>query len=168
MRSNDSSHDNDNGSESDEDSTLDVVLHCGECGVQLTLTLDTPIGLGGAAGLTPVPLCSKECVETNVERIAEVWDRCSCGAVVGSRDFLKTSRRGIIGCRACAYSGRLTNGSGVRHYWAGSGGALCTPPGESSRGLQATIRRSQVNCAACLHALMVEGEIARSQRSKWS
>ena len=159
MRPNDSSQ-NDNAHETDEESTLDVALHCGECGLPLTLTFETMIGLGGKDMRTPVPLCSVECVQANVQRIIAIWDRCSCGAVVDSRDHLKTSaQKGIVGCRACNFSGKRVDDSGVLHFWATSGAALCVPPGQPSHGKVTTIRRSQVNCAGCLHALMVETEV---------
>jgi hypothetical protein len=92
-----------------EDSTLDVALHCGECDAPVTLTLDTPIGLGGPDLKTPVPLCGTGCVERNVDRVSKNWDRCSCGAVVSSYDLLRTSaRRGIIGCPSCELTGEPT------------------------------------------------------------
>lgn len=162
MSTNDSH--NDNGS---EESTLDVALHCGECGLPLTLTLETSIGLGGVDLKTPVPLCSAACVDANVNRIASVWDRCSCGAVVNSRDLLRTSQsRGIVGCGACGNTGQRRDTSGLTHYWATNGTVLCVPPGGSARGLHASVRRSSVDCALCLHALMVETEIRAIDRAR--
>jgi hypothetical protein len=150
------------GTGPDEDSTLDLAVNCGECGEPLTLTLETPIGLGGADLKTPTALCSPACVDANVRRVAEAFDRCKCGAAVTALDTLRTTqRRGVIGCVACDYTGRRSPNLGYQgpnHYWARHG-AYCQPAGESTKRLNLTIRRQLVDCPACLHALVADRRV---------
>lgn len=145
-----------------EEETLNVQLHCGECGTLITLTLDTPIGIGGYDGTTPVALCGTGCAKLNAERIAGGNARCTCGAIISVTDLTTRMPDGsIVGCPACQQEGEpLAKGITV-HYWAAKGGALCVPgPNPPTAGVVTSIRRGRVNCPACLQALIKASEDA--------
>lgn len=150
----------------DDDSTLNVALHCFECGTPVRLTLETPIGIGGYDMQTPVVLCGTACVHRNIARVARLWARCSCGAIVAETDLLLHKGGEIVGCPACEHEGAPLAKAITVHYWApgAKGGALCMSDG-TLKGVVTTIRRGRVNCPGCLHALIVESELGRVKQS---
>lgn len=147
-----------------EEETLNAELHCGECGTLIRLTLDTPIGIGGYDGTTPVALCGTGCAKANAERIAGGNARCTCGAIVSSTDLQQIQPDGsITGCPACELEGTPLAKAITIHYWARKGSALCLPgPNPPTTGIVTSIRRGRVNCPACLQALIRQSELARA------
>jgi len=145
-----------------EEETLNVQLHCGECGTLIRLTLDTPIGIGGYDGTTPVALCGTGCAKLNAERIAGGCARCTCGAIVSVTDMQSVQTDGsIVGCPACEQEGQPLAKAITVHYWAAKGTALCLPgPNPPTAGIVTTVRRGRVNCPACLQALITASERA--------
>ena len=145
-----------------EEETLNVQLHCGECGTLIRLTLDTPIGIGGYDGTTPVALCGTGCAKLNAERIAGGCARCTCGAIVTTTDLQLVQPDGsIVGCPACEQEGQPLAKAITVHYWGPRAVALCMPgPNPPTAGVVTSIRRSRVNCPACLQALITESERA--------
>jgi hypothetical protein len=145
-----------------EEETLNQELHCGECGTLIRLTLDTPIGIGGYDGTTPIALCGTGCAKLNAERIAGGCARCTCGAIVAVTDMqLMASDGSIVGCPACEQEGQPLPKAITIHYWARKGGARCMPePNPPTMGVVTSIRRGRVNCPACLQALIRDSELA--------
>lgn len=152
-----------------EEETLNNQLLCGECGTLIRLTLDTPIGIGGYDGTTPVALCGTGCSRLNAERIAGSCARCTCGAIVTTTDLQLIEPDGsIVGCPACEQEGQPLAKAITIHYWGVKGGALCTPgPHAPTAGVVTSIRRGRVNCPACLQAMIAasEGSSAAGVRS---
>lgn len=142
-----------------EEETLNVQLHCFECGTPVRFTLETPIGIGGYDETTPVALCGAYCAKRNADRIARLWCRCTCGAIVAPDDLITQQGGSIVGCPACRQQGEPLLQRITVHFWATHGSALCARSAtDPSEGVVLSIRRSRVNCPACLKGLIIESE----------